>query len=390
MKSGYGGPRGRVKAADVAVVGAGVIGLSIAHALVASGLSRVVVYDRSGIAAGASGVQPGGVRHQWSTRLNCRLVLESSAFYRELGDRLGIAGAPVLEPCGYLFLAHESSTLDRLSHDVAMQNALGIPSRLLGPEDLQDVLPELQVDGVLGGTYCSDDGYFDRPQAVVEAFGDTFVRDGGTLEIRGVRELSKDGTGWKLTFDDGWSTTAQHVVVAAGHQSSLLMAPIGTDIPIVSQTKHLFLSEPVGEMLLEPLVIAIDRHFAAKHLASGRVLTSDLAASGATEENEHRWRAHVHACIDELLPRLTYVALGMRVQGDYDITPDRHPIVGPVDPDGSLWLAAGFSGHGFMIAPAIGRVVAEAIARQPLDPLLESLALERFDREKLEPELQIV
>jgi sarcosine oxidase subunit beta len=390
MRSVDDGSSGRAKAADVAVVGAGVIGLSIAHALVAKGLSRVVVYDRSGIAAGASGVQPGGVRHQWSTRLNCRLVLESSAFYRELGDRLGIAGAPVLEPCGYLFLAHESSTLDRLSHDVAMQNALGIPSRLLGPEDLEDVLPELQVDGVLGGTYCSDDGYFDRPQAVVEAFGDTFVRDGGTLEIRGVRELWKDGTGWKLTFDDGSTTTAQHVVVAAGHQSSPLIAPIGTDIPIVAQTKHLFLSDPVGETLLEPLVIAIDRHFAAKHLASGRVLTSDLAASGDPQENEHRWRAHVHACIDELLPRLTYVGLGMRVQGEYDITPDRHPIVGPVDPDGSLWLAAGFSGHGFMIAPAIGRVVAEAIAREPLDPLLESLAFERFAREKLEPELQIV
>ena len=387
---GVGGASDRVTAADVAVIGAGITGLSIAHALVASGVPNVVVYDRLGIAAGASGIQPGGVRHQWSTRLNCHLVLESSAYYRELGDRLGIAGAPVLEPCGYLFLAHESSTLERLEHDVAMQNELGIRSRLLGPEDLQGVLPELQVDGVLGGTYCSEDGYFDRPQAVVEAFGETFVRDGGTIEIRGVREVSRDGTGWKLTFDDGRSTTAQHVVVAAGHQSSLLMAPIGSDIPIVAQAKHLFLSDPVGETLLEPLVIAIDRHFAAKHLASGRVLTSDLTASGDTVEDEDRWRTHVRDCIEELLPRLTYVALGMRVQGDYDLTPDRRPIVGPVDSDGSLWLAAGFSGHGFMIAPAIGRVVAEAITRGSRDPLLESLALERFDRAKLDPELQIV
>ena len=390
MRGGDGVPVERVTAADVAVVGAGVIGLSIAHALVASGSPRVVVYDRLGIAAGASGIQPGGVRHQWSTRLNCHLVLESSAFYRELGDRLGISGAPVLEPCGYLFLAHESSTLERLAVDVAMQNELGIPSQLLGPTDLLEVLPELHVDGLLGGTFCSEDGYFDRPQAVVEAFGETFVRDGGTIEIRDVREVVRDGTGWKLTFDDGWHTTAQHVIVAAGHQSSQLIAPTAGNIPIAPQAKHLFLSDPVGETLLEPLVIAIDRHFAAKHLANGRVLTSDLTASGETSMDEDRWRAHVRACIEELLPRLTYVALGIRVQGEYDLTPDRHPIVGPVDSDGSLWLAAGFSGHGFMIAPAVGRLVAEAIARGSRDPLLESLSLERFDRQKLEPELQIV
>jgi len=377
-------------APDVAVVGAGVIGLSIAHSLVTNGSQRVVVYDRSGIASGASGVQPGGVRHQWSTRLNCRLVLESSAFYRDLGDRLGIADAPVLEPCGYLFLAHEQSTFDRLSHDVAMQNELGISSELLGPEHLQAVLPELRVDGLRGGTYCPDDGYFDRPQAVVEAFAETLVRDGGRIEIRDVRDVSRDGSGWELAFGDGARASAEHVVVAAGHQSSRLLAPLGSDIPIVAQAKHLFLSEPIGEKLLKPLVIAIDRHFAAKHLASGRVLTSDLTASGDTPEDEHQWRAHVRTCIQELLPRLTYVALGMRVQGDYDLTPDRHPIVGPVVQDGSLWLAAGFSGHGFMIAPAIGRVVAEAIARRSRDPLLESLALERFDRDELEPELQIV
>ena len=373
-----------------AVVGAGVIGLSIAHALVASGMERVVVYDRSGIASGASGVQPGGVRHQWSTRLNCHLVLESSAFFRDLGERLGISDAPVLEPCGYLFLAHEQSTLDRLSQDVAMQNELGIPSKLLTPTDLTAVLPELQVDGLRGGAYCSEDGYFDRPQAVVESFAKALVRSGGTIEIREVRRVSRDGNGWELTFGDGASTTAEHVIVAAGHHSSMLLEPLENNIPIVAQAKHLFLSDPIGEMLLEPLVIAIDRHFAAKHLASGRVLTSDLTASGDTSDDEHRWRAHVRTCIEELLPRLTYLALGIRVQGDYDLTPDRHPIVGPVASEGSLWVAAGFSGHGFMIAPAIGRLVAEAIVRGTRDPFLESLALERFDRDELDPELQIV
>ena len=375
---------------DVAVIGAGVTGLSIAHALLSEGVDSVCVYDRSGIAAGASGVQPGGVRHQWSTRLNCRLVLESVAFYRELGDRLGIARPPTLERCGYVFLAHEAGTLERLEQDVAMQNALGIPTQLLGPGSLSSLVPDLQVDAIRGGSFCAEDGYFDRPQAVVEGFGEAVVRSGGSIQILELRRLAWDGGGWRLEFADGSASAVQHVVVAAGAASPALLAPLGYEIPIVPEPKHLFLSEPIREVLLEPLVIAIDRHFAAKHLANGRVLASDLAASGDGPAEEQRWRRHVRACIDELLPRLTFVSLALRVGGEYDVTPDHHPIVGPLGPDTGLWLAAGFSGHGFMIAPAIGRIVAEAVAHGHRDALLDALAIERFETAELDPEVQVV
>ena len=375
---------------DVAVIGAGVIGLSIAHSLRSAGAGCISVYERSGIASEASGVQPGGVRHQWSTRLNCLLVLESSDFYRNLGDRLAIDNAPVLQPCGYVFLAHERETLDRLTRDVANQNALGIPSQLLAPDGLADVVPGLQVDGVLGGTFCATDGYFDRPQAVVASYAEVFERAGGTIEIRDVVRIAQDGAGWRLEFADGDSATAERVVVAAGYRSPSLVVQLGYDVPIVPKPKYLFLSDPIGEMLLEPLVVAVDNHFAAKHLANGRVLASDLQASGDAPEDEQRWRRHIRECIERLLPRLTYVTLGVRVRGDYDVTPDHHPIVGPLDSANGLWLAAGFSGHGFMIAPAVGRMVAEALTDGTPDPLLEELGVERFAGDDLEPELQVV
>jgi sarcosine oxidase, subunit beta len=374
----------------VAVVGAGITGLSIAHALVSTGVGPVRVYERSGIAAEASGVQPGGVRHQWSTRLNCLLVLESAAFYREVGERLGIEQPPRLEPCGYVFLAHEEGTLERLGRDVAMQNALGIPTELLDADSLTGVVADLQADGVRGGSFCPDDGYFDRPQAVVEAFAEALVRDGGAIEIGEVRGLSQDGGGWRVELADGSAVTAEHVIVAAGTASPGLLAPLGLDVPIAAEAKHLFLSDPIREMLLEPLVIAVDRHFAAKHLANGRVLASDLAAKGDGPDAEEQWRRHVRSCIDELLPRLTFVTLGLRVGGEYDVTPDHHPIVGPIGDEPGLWLAAGFSGHGFMIAPAIGRIVADALVYGRQDALLGALAFERFDGAELDPELQIV
>ena len=117
----------------VAIVGAGITGLSVALQL-AEGGAEVVVHERTGVAAGASGVQPGGVRQQWSTRVNCLLARESARFYRDVAERLEARTQPVLEPCGYIFLAHSAARREGLAADVALQNELDIPSVLLDPE----------------------------------------------------------------------------------------------------------------------------------------------------------------------------------------------------------------------------------------------------------------
>ena len=143
-------------------------------------------------------------------------------------------------------------------------------------------------------------------------------------------------------------------------------------MPITKQARYLLLSEPIRERLLEPLVVSAERRFAAKHLGNGRMLASDLAASGDPEEGAPRWRAHVAETVAELLPILEYVTYPILVEGFYDVTPDHQPLIGPVPGHDGLWLAAGFSGHGFMIAPAVGRIVSEGVlgsaATRPSSP----------------------
>jgi sarcosine oxidase subunit beta len=378
------------RAADVAIVGAGITGLSIAAELLAAGMDRVVVYEKVGVGAGASGVQPGGVRQQWSTKPSCLLARESIAFYRELGGRLDIAKAPVFEPCGYLFLAHERETLTRLGCDIELQNDLGISSSLVKANELTEIVPSLQTAGILGGSFCAEDGYFDRPQAVVEAFAEVVKRRGGLIRRGEVAGLRKDGEAWCLDLLGGRREIAVRVVLATGCDSPSLLATLGVEVPIVPEPKYLFFSEPIRERLLEPLVVAIDRGFAAKQLANGRVLASDLSAVGDPSTSRGKWRHRVRVCIEELLPELTYVPFDLLVEGRYDVAPDHQPIIGPVHSLPGLWLAAGFSGHGFMIAPAVARLVTEALVDDQFDPLLESFALERFRTGMLEPELQIV
>lgn len=374
---------------EVAIVGAGVTGLSIAFHLRERRIGPVVVLDRAGVGAGASGVQPGGVRRQWSTRTHCLLAQESYGFYRELETRLEPAAKPVLEHCGYLFVAHSAPALAQLAANVALQNELGIPSEIVDPEQVADIVEGLDPSSLSGAAWCQTDGYFDKPQAVVEAFGEAAWREGATLELAEVAGITRDGTGWRLHHRGG-ELRAQHVVLAAGYDTPPLLAPLGIDLPIVKEQRFLFLSRPVGERLLEPLLVSSERHFAAKQLANGRVLASDLRANGDPVQREAGWRRTIRAGIEELTPMLSYVDFDLLIDGFYDTTPDHAEILGPVEGFPGLWLAAGFSGHGFMLAPAIGSALAAWIAGDDPEEPAASLMLDRFEAGSLELETQIV
>jgi len=332
---------------DVAVVGAGVVGLSIAFHLAERGAS-VVVYERAGIGAGASGIQPGGVRRQWGTRVNCLLAAESLRWYADARERLRMRVDPGFRACGYLFLAHSKGALARLRQSVELQNELGVPSRIVTSAEAGELVPDLRPDGAAGGAWCAEDGYFDRPQAIVEALG--ALADVRLHEVRSLADLQADA-----------------VVVAAGAETPRLLP----ELPIRPEPRVLRLSDPIRERLLEPLVVSAERGFAAKQLADGRVL-----ASGA------------RAAIVKLLPRLVHVSLPHRVEGVYDVTPDHQAILGRVRD--RVWVAAGFSGHGFMQAPAVGRILAEAILDGREDEALHVLDAARFAENRLVPEPQVV
>ena len=349
------------------MVGAGVVGLAIARELQGRGVS-VAVFERSGIGAGASGVQPGGVRQQWGTPIACRLARESAAFYAEADAVLEPPVPLGFRACGYLFVAHSDATHARLAANVAVQHLEDVPSRLVTPDEAAALVPGLRADTVTGAAWCAEDGYFDRPQAVVEAFA-----RGLDIRIAPVASLDE-----KL---------ADVVVVAAGAETADLLRPAGIELPIEREDRFLFFSQPVGERLLEPLVVSAERRFAAKQLGDGRVLASDLGARG-DESERHVWRANVRAGIDELLPALAYVSFPLLVRGEYDVTPDHQPILGRVGE--GLFVAAGFSGHGFMIAPAVARIVADAVTGDPADEALGILDAARFAENRLVPEPQLV
>ena len=366
----------------VVVVGAGVTGVSVALALQERGL-EVVVLERSGVGAGQSGVQPGGVRQQWGTPTACRLARESVAWWRAAEERLSSPVPLGFRACGYLFVAHSEAALARLAANVEVQNAEGIASRIVSPAEAAGLVPGLEVAKLAGASWCAEDGYFDRPQGAVEA-----IARHVDVRVAAVGALTPSGRGWEVSGPFG-RVSATAVVVATGVDANDLLVPLGCALPIAPEERHLFLSEPVRERLLEPLVVAPELHFAAKQLGDGRVLASDLGAVGDPAEGAPRWRAVVKDGIRRLVPVLEYVEFSVLASGSYDVTPDRQPVLGPVPGYDGLHVAAGFSGHGFMIAPAVGRIVAAGVLGEP-DPILDVLDAGRFAEGRLVPEPQVV
>jgi sarcosine oxidase subunit beta len=374
--------RGQAHAvAEVAVIGGGVVGLAIARELRERGV-RATVFERSAIGAGASGVQPGGVRQQWGTPIACRLARESAAFWVDADARLASSVPLGLRRCGYLFAAHSVAALARLEANVAVQNTEGVPSRVVSPEQAAELVPGLRSGSLAGAAWCSEDGYFDRPQSVVEAFA-----AGLEVRIAEVEAVVPDGSGWRLDLAGAGPASAGAVVVAAGEATAALVRPLGVELPIEREDRYLFLSEPIRERLLEPLVVSAERRFAAKQLGDGRVLASDLGARGDPEGQRERWRATVRAGVDELFPALEFVSFPVLVRGEYDVTPDHQPLLGELVE--GLHVAAGFSGHGFMIAPAVARIVAGSVLGED-DEALHVLDVARFAENRAVPEPQLV
>jgi len=254
---------------DVAVVGAGVVGLAIAREVAGRG-ARVAVFERAGIGAGASGVQPGGVRQQWGTPIACRMARESAAFYSEADERLA-AWVPLgFRRCGYLFLAHEEETLQRLAakrRGASRRKGSGVADRVAGgsrrarPRRSRPPPSPAERGARRTGTSTGRRPW-SRPS-------DT----GSTCESARVRALSE--------LDAG------AIVVAAGADTPALLPglPIEREDPVASST-------PIRSRSGCSIRWSSRRSAAsaAKQLGDGRVLASDLGARG-DDSRSGVWRA---------------------------------------------------------------------------------------------------
>lgn len=367
------------KSYDVAIVGGGIMGLALAWELAHQGCRRVVVLEGRHLAWGASGRNGGGVRQQWSSALNIQLMQESVALCKSFAKRLQTN--IWMRQGGYLFLAASKARVVRMEKNVALQNAHGVPTRLITLKEAQALVPELRTEDLLAACYNESDGIvFPWPflwgyAAAAKKLGvDVFT----FCPVQAIDEGPAEG--FRLHTPRG-VIEAGRVVNAAGAWSPQVARMVGLSLP-TWPARHEILSTEALKPFLRPMVSVLDTGLYASQSLRGEIV------GGITLPEPHEPHVSLGSrfaflramgeALTRLMPRLGSVKVVRQWAGPYDHSPDGSPLVGEAPERRNFFLCCGFVGHGFMMAPVVAKHYAAHLCGKATHPLFHAWRPGRF------------
>jgi sarcosine oxidase subunit beta len=364
--------------ADVVIVGAGIVGCSLAYHLALQGGSRVVVVDKDLVCSGSTGKSAGGIRQQFATELNIRLSVESIRMFDRMPDELGVN--PEFRRVGYLFLATTEAEMTLFRANVALQQRCGVPVQTVAPDDIRRLVPFGRFDGILGGTFCPTDGYA-APYEVTMGYAAAARRRGVRIhEQRAVTGVLREADRVAGVETSAGSIHAPVVVNAAGAFAGLIGEMAGVDVPVKPYRRQLFTTLPVPAFASEPpLTIDYHRNWYFRGELGG-CLFSGPKDDESTFNTNVDWE-HLAESVEQAMVRLPLLAdaeIHRGWAGLYEISPDNNAILGPVPELAGFYVAGGHSGHGFQHGPIVGKLMAEWIldGRPTMD--VTPLGIDRF------------
>jgi sarcosine oxidase subunit beta len=356
--------------ADIAIVGAGVMGLALAYNLAApegsapggktSGGKRIVVVDGHYLAWGASGRNGGGVRQQWSTPMNVRLMQESMDICANFAKRMRIN--VWMRRGGYLFLAGTQAAARRLERNVAVQNRCGLGTEMITPGEAGALVPELAADRFVAACYNPSDGIV-FPWPFLWGYAHAAAKHGVAIHtstpVTAIeRRPGKAGAGFRITTPAG-AFSAERIVCAAGAWSPEVARLVGASLPNRPQRHEILSTEPL-KPFLKPMVTVSETGLYVSQSLRGE-LVGGISLPPEDDGGQVRlgsrlaFTTTMARALVALMPRLGHVKVVRQWAGPYDISPDGDPIVGELPDVPGFHVMCGFRGHGFMMAPVVAR-----------------------------------
>jgi len=371
--------------ATTIVIGAGVIGCSIAYHLAKLGMKDVILLEKEFVASKATGVCPGGIRQQWSTELGCLLSKASVSFFENLTEVLHPEIPFHFVKSGFLFLAYSEEVLELYRKNVVLQNSFGIPSQIVSADDIKDLVPDINSAGIIGGAYCKDDGFLED----CYGFANVLASRAKEMGIRIIRdeaiEITLKNNRVSGVKGRNGEFECEIVVNAAGCDSQPLAASLGIQLPITVSKRRLLFTQRVEEHFLNPCLATLEKGWGGKQLQEGHMYMAYIG-EGAESLSDYEFMEKSVELGLEILPRLEDVRILRLQTGFYDMTPDGNPILGGMKGIVGYYQAVGFSGHGFMLSPAIGKAMAELITgERPFITIFE-WDMDRFEKEGIREE----
>ncbi|MFN7988723.1 MAG: FAD-dependent oxidoreductase [Thermoanaerobaculia bacterium] len=381
--------------ARVVVVGAGVVGCSVAFHLARMGETDVVVLEREAVpGSGSTSKANGGIRAQFTTEVNVAMSLLSMELLDAIEDEIG--EPPVYRKAGYLFLTDDPEKLAAMERAAAFQRERGVSVELLDAPGVRRRAPYVAGERLAGGTFGARDGFID-PGGLCNFYLSAASRAGVRFrygaEVTGVARGSADE--WVVSTAKG-EARAPILVNACGAWAGRLAALADVDLPVVPVRRHLFLTGPLPDLpRVIPMTIDADTGVLVRR-EGDRVLVAFSNAdepAGFVEALDPSFVERFAEPLERRFPSIAAAGIDFRRSwaGLYEVTPDHHAVLGDVPGRPGFLLANGFSGHGVMHAPAAGRCLAERIVRGRVESVdVSALAFDRFEKGALVHETMVL
>jgi sarcosine oxidase subunit beta len=377
--------------ADVVIIGGGINGCSLAYKLAKKGLEAVVI-EKKYLSSGATGACGAGIRQQWSTRENASLAIRSVKMFEQLSDELG--SDIEFRQGGYLIIVHDEKEMRQTEKNVALQRSLGLKVDILKHEEIPDIVPILDVQGMkaIGATFCPTDGHA-NPFKTTFAYADAARNLGAEINthttVINLKTVKK--TIYSVITDKG-SIQTDIVVNAAGVDSKSIADMVNIKLPLTPFRKEIMATERL-QPLFEAMVISFKDGIYFSQQKEGQIVGGipiPEEKGGYKTMPTFAFLQHMSQTITRYAPALKHVNLLRHWTSFYDVTPDARPILGEVKEMKGFIQCNGFSGHGFMISPMVSQLLADLIVEGKTADVLQNLNINRFKGKNIEKELSVV
>jgi sarcosine oxidase subunit beta len=377
-------------AADVVVVGGGVVGTSIAFHLAEAGVD-VCLLERGQLAGGSTSRAAGGFRAQFSDPLNIAIGLRSIEAFTHFGER---PGAEIdLHQVGYLFLLDSPEDVTAFEASLTLQNELGVPSRFVPLHEAATLCPIAGLEGVLAATFSPFDGHA-SPEAVTQGYASA-ARTYGATVVTGCTLDGIDVSGGGITRVEAsrGGIDTETVVCAAGVWSPEVARLVGVELPVEPYLREVGFTGPTPG-LPDGIPLTVDFSTGFYFHREGPGLLFGMAdrdqAPGLDAATDPAWLERVMEVADRRCPSLLDMGIAGGWKGHYEVTPDHNALVGEATGVRRFLYATGFSGHGFLQGPAIGEIVRDLVLG--CEPFVDvaPLSAERFARSATRPERNVI
>jgi len=379
-----------IKKADLVIIGGGVVGCSVAYNLAKLGAKNIILLEKNTLASGSTGRCGAGIRQQFGTKMNCILARESIKIFENLSQELEYDIE--LNQGGYLILAYTEKEVNQFKKNVALEQSLNIKARFITVEEAKEIVPPLNTEGILAATFCPTDGHA-NPFKTNFAYAEAAERLGVKIyTFTEVKEIETENHKIVAVNTDKGKLLTPMVVNAAGGYSGIIGKMVGVDIPVYSQRHQILITEPI-DPLFRPMLMSFSRNFYGQQTPHGSIIM------GFGDPNERKdgdigssWQfaQEMAQKMTAVLPLLKEVSMVRQWAGLYNMSPDAQPILGEHPQIEGFYMALGFSGHGFMLAPITSKLIAELILKRKTSLPIDKLDIGRFERGELIIEPSVV